>query len=388
MTSFDLPALYGAGLLTFLSPCVLPLAPLYLGLLTGASVNQLKGEGKGRLLLSAAGFSAGLTLVFVAMGLAATSFGRLLVGHREGLAQAAGFVIILFGLKSLGVISIPWLDRDSRPWLEKAKGRGLLGGLALGAGFALGWSPCIGPVLGSVLTFTAGRSAHPLDGALYLFVYALGLATPLLLLAGLASRAMVWLSKVKPHLGKFEKVSGALLVAMGLLIATDALPLLQPAVAAPEPTTQLADNGVCTGDHPEGCAFDLSGVELTGDVPRVDGPALVEFVSRTCPICQRMLPVVASADSACKGMGVKTVKIEVDTAEGKKLAASMGVRGVPTFVFVDGVGSEVARLVGEQSLESLEQAMEVTVGAQCPRFRPLQEKTPPTAGGAQTELPI
>ena len=150
---YSLPALFLAGLLTFLSPCVLPLVPVYLAMLAGASAVALQeGGNRGRLLLATLAFSLGLATVFVVLGLAASAVGRTLSGHRLLVVQLAGLAVFLAGLKLMGLVHVPWLDREARPWLASVrKGSGLLWPLLLGGAFALGWSPCVGPVLGSVL---------------------------------------------------------------------------------------------------------------------------------------------------------------------------------------------------------------------------------------------
>lgn len=376
MNPFELPALYGAGLLTFVSPCVLPLVPLYLATLTGASVTAVNAQGRARLLLASAGFAAGLSAVFVLMGLAATAFGRLLVEHRPAMLHWAGLLVVLMGLKFLGVVRVPWLEGESRPWLRRVGGRGFSGGVLLGAGFALGWSPCIGPVLGGVLTWTATSASNAAEGALFLGAYALGLSTPLLLLALVASRMGPLLSFLKARLGVMEKVTGALLVGVGVLLTTDSLGALMPAEdTGPSTQAVAAEAAVCSGTGP--CAIEGAPSDAVAHA-LPSGPAMVEFVSRSCPVCQRMAPVVAAAEKTCEDQATKTARIYVDDAQGRKTAADLGVRGVPTFVFFDARNVEVARLVGEQSLPSLTQAMEVTVGANCAGFRRLNGTTPPS----------
>ncbi len=407
----DLPGILLAGLLTFLSPCILPLVPLYLSLLAGASVAELKAgrRGTGRLILTAVAFSLGLGLVFVGLGMAATSVGHALVEHRTLLLQLGGLLIFLFGLKFLGVLKLPFLERDSRPWLTKvAPGGSALGALAFGAAFGLGWTPCIGPVLGSVLTYTATSGASPSQGALYLGMYALGLALPLVGVAAVAPWALRVLERARGQVRRFEVATGVLLLGVGLLLITDNLDRIAPDVSAPvafvaastgrqdaseagaNPTTHTttsadaaASGATCTGPAdgaPEGsCGVPLDvDVEVGGAASATtvpDGRVMLEFVSRTCPVCQRMAPVVAAAEHDCAGRGVSVSRVDVSEPSGAALARQFNVRGVPTFVFLDG-RNEVARLVGEQSLATLEQSLEVLTGHKCDAFRKL-----PAAGG-------
>uniref|UniRef100_UPI001F58F040 cytochrome c biogenesis protein CcdA n=3 Tax=unclassified Anaeromyxobacter TaxID=2620896 RepID=UPI001F58F040 len=270
--SFDIPGLFAAGVLTFLSPCVLPLVPIYLGLLGGASVADVRAGGaRGRLVATAFAFAAGLASVFVALGLGASAAAALLAAHREVLLRVAGIVVVLFGLKFLGVLRLPGLDRERRPWLARAApGGSLLASFAFGGAFALGWTPCIGPVLGSVLTYTASSGASPARGALYLGTYAAGLVAPLLFAAAFAPRALRLLDRVKPHLRKVELATGALLVAVGALLATDRLMILMPpaggaaqaagAVAASAP----AAGSVAAGDA---ASCDASAPAAACDLP-------------------------------------------------------------------------------------------------------------------------
>lgn len=148
----NLSALVAAGFLTFLSPCVLPLVPIYLAMLAGTSAASLR-EGavvRPRLLLAAVAFSAGLASVFVALGMAASTLGRTLSGHRTLLLQLAGLAVFLAGLKLMGFLHVPGLDRERRPWLASVRrGGSLAWPFLFGAAFAFGWSPCVGPTLAS-----------------------------------------------------------------------------------------------------------------------------------------------------------------------------------------------------------------------------------------------
>ncbi|MFK7602574.1 cytochrome c biogenesis CcdA family protein [Deinococcus sp. SM5_A1] len=192
-----------AGLISFLSPCVLPLVPSYLGVIGGAKVP----------LLRALGFIAGFGLVFIALGATASSLGALIAPHKYLLGQIAAVLIIFFGLVMLGVIRLPFLMRDTRALADA----GGYGPVALGAAFAFGWSPCLGPALGSILGLAAS-SASLSSGVLLLSAYTLGLAVPFLLAALLWDRFN--LRRLNRYAGIFEKVGGGILVLVGVLMLT------------------------------------------------------------------------------------------------------------------------------------------------------------------------
>lgn len=192
-----------AGLISFLSPCVLPLVPSYLGVIGGARAP----------LLRALGFVLGFGLVFIALGATASTLGALLSPHKILLGQISAVLIIFFGLVMLGVIHLPLLMRDTRA-LANAGG---YGPVALGAAFAFGWSPCLGPALGSILGLAAS-SASLGSGVALLTAYTLGLALPFLLAALLWHRLN--LRRLNRYAGVFEKVGGAVLVVVGVLILT------------------------------------------------------------------------------------------------------------------------------------------------------------------------
>ncbi|BDP41727.1 cytochrome C biogenesis protein CcdA [Deinococcus aetherius] len=192
-----------AGLISFLSPCVLPLVPSYLGVLGGARAPL------GRAL----GFVLGFGLVFIALGATASSLGALLAPHKVLLGRLAAVLIVFFGLVMLGVIRLPVLMRDTRA-LGNAGG---YGPVALGAAFAFGWSPCLGPALGSILGLAAS-SASLGTGVGLLAAYTLGLAVPFLIAALLWNRLN--LRRLNRYAGIFERVGGAVLVLVGVLMLT------------------------------------------------------------------------------------------------------------------------------------------------------------------------
>jgi len=383
---FDLIGIFAAGLLTFASPCILPLAPIYLGLLSGASVGEMKaGRRMARTVAAATAFALGLSLVFVLLGMAATAAGHALVAHRALFLQLGGLAVFLFGLKYLGVLNLPWLDGEFRPGMEKARGGSLLGALVMGAAFGLGWTPCIGPVLGSVLTFTATSGARPQEGALYLAVYAAGLSLPMVAAATVAPLALGFLQRAQRWMRPLQLATGGLLAVIGLLLLTDNLGVLTPAektVDAPReqqlanaPSSVAPRHGgepatVCESSADAGsCGLPTEAVAGAPSPALMSGPVMVEFVGRTCPVCLRMTAVVRAAERDCAGESVRVQRVEVDGPGGRELARRFAVVGVPTFLFLDGGGGEVARLVGEQPLAMLEQSLQVLSGQKCAGFR-------------------
>ncbi|GAA5440104.1 cytochrome c biogenesis CcdA family protein [Deinococcus caeni] len=204
MTAFPTFAVaFLAGLVSFLSPCVLPLVPSYLGVIGGARAP----------LPRALGFILGFGLVFVALGATASSLGSLLAPHKVLLGQVSAVLIVFFGLVMLGVIRLPLLMRDTRALADA----GGYGPVALGAAFAFGWSPCLGPALGSILGLAASTASLS-SGVALLGAYTLGLAVPFLLAALLWNRLN--LRRLNRFSGVFERVGGAILVAVGILMLT------------------------------------------------------------------------------------------------------------------------------------------------------------------------
>ena len=215
--TLDFGIAFIGGLLSFLSPCVLPLVPSYLGFLTGMNLDEM--EGKRWLALShAICFVIGFSLVFLALGASATALGFALKQHQGLLQKIGGVLIIVFGLVCLGVIRMPSLMADKRVHLAD-KPLGYLGSVLVGMTFAAGWTPCIGPVLGGVLGL-ASSSADVHRGLLLLGAYSLGLAVPFLLAAWALGGFLAWFQKFRRYLPWVMRLSGALLVLVGLLMVT------------------------------------------------------------------------------------------------------------------------------------------------------------------------
>lgn len=211
-----------AGLVSFVSPCVLPLVPAYLSLLTGESLENLR-EGQraaARALPHAAAFIAGFMLVFIVLGLTASELGALLGAHRHLIAEIGGVIVIVLGLQMMGMLRpIPLFMRDTRAQVVRER-RTLWTSFLVGVAFAAGWTPCIGPILAAILALASQQ--HNGAAAFLLLCYSLGLAVPFLLVAAAVDAILPWLAKMRRALGVVEFVAGLFLVAVGFVLVNDA----------------------------------------------------------------------------------------------------------------------------------------------------------------------
>lgn len=219
-----LPALmiaFAGGVLSFLSPCVLPIVPPYLAYMGGVSMQEMtSGAQRRRTIVPALFFVMGLSTVFLILGFTASTMGNLFLQNAELFGQIAGAVVIVFGLHFLGVFRIPFLMREAR--IDAGdQGGSAFGAYVLGLAFAFGWTPCIGPVLGAILSMAA-TEADAMRGTLMLGIYALGLGLPFLLAAIFVQRSMTIMNRIKRHMGIIEKVMGGLLLLVGLAMVTGA----------------------------------------------------------------------------------------------------------------------------------------------------------------------
>ena len=224
MISFSIPVVFFAGILSFLSPCVLPLVPPYLSYMGGTTFEELRREGGTgsaawwRTVITSLFFILGFSTIFIGMGATATYFGEMLRSSLSWLTMVAGIGIIVMGLHFLGLLKIGFLHRQFK-FQGPSVASGPLGGYLLGLAFAVGWTPCIGPVLAAVLTISAS-SDTAIEGAGLLAVYSLGLGVPFFAAALAVRPFMKFFSKFKKNLGTVEKVMGGFLVVTGILFLT------------------------------------------------------------------------------------------------------------------------------------------------------------------------
>jgi len=217
-----------AGLLSFLSPCILPIVPFYLSYLAGVGMNQISADAqidsatRNRAVLSACFFAAGVITIFMGLGAAASVFGQVVREYFDILRWIAAAIIIAMGLHFLGVLRIGILYRQMRSDAGSTSNASFVGAYVIGLAFAFGWTPCVGPVLAAIL-FMAGGTDTAGSGALLLFVYGLGMTAPFVLAAFFIGPFMRWMQGFRRHLGRIEKIMGVMLIIFGLLIATNSM---------------------------------------------------------------------------------------------------------------------------------------------------------------------
>lgn len=217
-----------AGLLSFLSPCVLPIVPFYLSYLAGVGMNQISADAeitgavKRRAVFAAIMFAIGVIVVFMGLGATATVFGQMVRDYFDILRWVAAAIIIAMGLHFLGVIRIGLLYRQFRAEAGDTSNVGLIGAFVIGMAFAFGWTPCVGPVLAAILFTAAGQDSAG-QGATLLFAYGLGMTAPFVVAAFFIGPFMSWMARFRKHLGTVEKIMGLVLIVFGVLIATNSI---------------------------------------------------------------------------------------------------------------------------------------------------------------------
>lgn len=216
-----------AGILSFLSPCILPIVPFYLCYMAGISMTELRGADRipagavRRLVLSAVAFALGVTSIFVLLGMGATALGQGFREWKDELSYVAAALLLMFGLHFLGVLRIPFLYREAR--IEtKAEPSTVLGAYLMGLAFGFGWTPCVGPALAAILMVASGMGDIA-RGALLLLVYGLAMTLPFVLAAAFARPFLAWMQRNRKYLGHVEKAMGAMLVVFAVLIATNSV---------------------------------------------------------------------------------------------------------------------------------------------------------------------
>ena len=228
MENVTLFAAFIAGVLSFISPCVLPLIPGYLSFVSGVTLDEMRGTGtvktaptdaRRRAVIMSIAFVLGFSLVFISLGASATAIGTLLMEHLSLLGKIAGVVIILFGLHMMGVLPIGWLYSEKR-MQTSGKPAGFFGAMLVGIAFAFGWTPCIGPILAAILAVAATQESVG-EGVKLLAVYSAGLGVPFIATSLAINKFLAASARIRKYYHTIEVVSGVLLVAVGVLIFTN-----------------------------------------------------------------------------------------------------------------------------------------------------------------------
>ena len=229
-------AAFGAGILSFISPCVLPLIPGYLSYISGLSLDEMRGTAPGggavavavaapvavrrQVVLASLAFILGFSIVFIALGASASAVGQYVMSRLNILGKIAGAVVIVFGLHTMGVLRIEWLYQEKRVQAPRQRPEGFIGAALVGMAFAFGWTPCLGPILAGILAVAATQETVG-QGVQLLSAYSIGLGVPFFAAALAINRFFVAFARIRHHYHKIEIVSGALLVVIGVLIFTD-----------------------------------------------------------------------------------------------------------------------------------------------------------------------
>lgn len=229
MENVSLFAAFLAGVLSFVSPCVLPLIPGYLSYISGVTLEEMRGTGtedaagtaraRGKVLMSSLAFILGFSLVFISLGASASAVGEFLMRRLTVLGKVAGAILVLFGLHMMGVLKIGWLYTEKRVQTRR-KPAGPLGAVFVGVAFAFGWTPCIGPILAGILAVAASKDTM-MEGVKLLAAYSAGLGIPFLVTALAINQFFAAFARIRKHYHAIEVTSGVLLVAVGVLIFTN-----------------------------------------------------------------------------------------------------------------------------------------------------------------------
>ena len=406
ITLFRIVISFAAGILSFLSPCVLPLVPGYISLISGVSVDQLKEEAtssRRAVILNSLAFNAGLSVIFLILGTTAGLVGAAITNN-PWVRIIGGIVIIAFGLQLIGLLKIGALYKDTRVF-SSDKPRGLLGSATLGMAFAAGWTPCIGPILGGIIGLAA-TSGGWRSGLVLSAFYSAGLAVPFLITGLAINQFLGFYRNFRKHLHKVEVVSGVVLILVGLLVMSGQstllassrfiawIPNLENLVSLGEtakPATNTTQPGANFESAPDvefqtlaGQPFRLK--ELQGQV------VLLNFWATYCLPCREEIPALNALQSELQAQGLKIVGASLDDSiegvnayqeevakfeyqvlvGGSDLKSKFEAGVLPTTYLIDRQGRIRQKIIGARDKAGWEAAV-----------KPLLAETPATASAAK-----
>ena len=394
------------GLLSFLSPCVLPLVPGYISLMSGVSIDHLKTEGgstaRRAVIANSLAFNAGLSVIFLALGATAGLVGAAIINN-VWVRVIGGLVIIIFGLHLIGLLKIKYLYRDTRQF-SSDEPRGIWGSLMLGIAFAAGWTPCIGPILGGIIGLAATSGGWK-GGLLLSVFYSAGLAVPFLVTGLGINQFLSFYSKFRRHLHKVEVVSGIILILIGILVMSNRVTVLSSSWLAsvlpnlegklhlrgnsPQPAAPV--NGVFA------VAPDVQFKKLDGNSLRIKDlrgrVVLLNFWATWCIPCRNEIPSLSAMQKDLDARGLSIVGVSYDdTADlvkdfqkeipqsyeivlgGRDVGSQLPASPLPTSYLIDRQGRIREKMIGERTREAFEASI-----------KPLLDEAPVTAQAAATK---
>jgi cytochrome c-type biogenesis protein len=378
---------FAAGILSFLSPCVLPLVPGYISLMSGVSIDRLKeggsqGNARRAVIINSLAFNVGLSVIFLALGATAGLVGASIISN-PWVRGIGGVIIILFGLQLIGLLKISTLYKDTR-FFSNEKPRGPLGSFTLGIAFAAGWTPCIGPILGGIIGLAAASGGWKSGLTLSAF-YSAGLAIPFLITGLGINQFLAFYSKFRRHLHKVEVVSGVVLIVVGLLVMTGQSTLLMSSKLAawlPNAEGWIKVRTAATPAAPVGTKFEvapevpfqtLAGQPFTLGQLR-GNVVLLNFWATWCIPCREEIPVLNAMQHELEARGLKIVGASLeDTAGGiesyqtevrrfeyqvlvggDEARSKFGGTALPTTYLIDREGRIRQKIIGARDREGWE----------------------------------
>src|SRR5213080_1990033 len=383
---------FAGGLLSFLSPCVLPLVPGYISLMSGVSIDHLKAEGasgaRRAVIANSLAFNAGLSVIFLALGGTAGLVGAAIINN-VWVRVIGGLVIIIFGLHLIGLLKIKYLYKDTRQFSNE-KPRGILGSLTLGIAFAAGWTPCIGPILGGIIGLAATSGGW--KGGLFLSAfYSAGLAVPFLVTGLGINQFLSFYGKFRRHLHKVEVVSGIILILIGLLVMSNRVTLLASSHLAawlPNLESHLKPIGIPETKAPENASVkqnfpaapDVQFTKLDGSPLHLKDlrgrVVLLNFWATWCIPCRSEIPSLSAMQKDFESRGLSIIGVSYDdTADlvqqfqkdipqsyqvvlgGREVGADLPAAPLPTTYIIDREGRIREKIIGERTRVQFESSI-------------------------------